>query len=806
MSKTYDKEKRKKIFDEIIDTEEKYLLSLETLNKNYIVPLKKNKYLKFGRELNSIVSNLTVIVNFNNHLLSKLKQTNEDDIGKTFQMIIPFLKTYTQYFSNYEAALNSIREADKNPKNKRFSEWLKKTDDRAKEQGQQTFKQLLIQPVQRIPRYNLLLSEVLKNTPKTHVDYENLRSASDKMKEVADHLNRQITEIENRNKLIKLKEIFVLNNTGKGVMTNIVEPHRKYVFEGELHVLSETSSINKQKHYFFLFSDIMVCCKEVPEELKRKLIEEKKAAQQSQANSKKLGGLKIFSRKSDAGNSDTDHNQFGAFDDDENEIPDHFYTITFTIKFTDKIGTGNTPVSSPMMAASTPTSPSMESSTNVEEIWVRDFSFMEGRNFQFPNIFQLITGTETYTFESTDAKSREKWVNHLNNTLDELKKKKKDTTKDRAKAKGFPVVMVNSAALVIQALARGKLTRGKKGDVENRFKPRKKTTKLNTNPLGATSPSSPTADSIPTGPVTIDHTDVNVTAPPEKSPRPVEEPIAKVEEPVTKPITPRVIDENPSQEPTSVIDAATIPPQTNVVEEPQETSKPVEEPKQVEVEKPVEEPIVEKPTEPVTEPYEDNTSTTTTEEEPKPVEPEVVDSATVEEPKVKQPEIEEPKQQVDPGITTTIEEPEDEEPATQTTPESTNNDAIKKSPRESISDGLRSPLSSPRLYRKDSNEEFKSPTKEEDEEVYFDEEGNVLPPWKVELMKKFKKSGKFNAILAQQNDNKKVEKKIDMPNKKLQLNAIRSMFEEKDKLAKEEMHTLRKAKESPQNTSSSSLK
>ena len=107
--------------------------------------------MKFGRELNSIVSNLTVIVNFNNHLLSKLKQTNEDDIGKTFQMIIPFLKTYTQYFSNYEAALNSIREADKNPKNKRFSEWLKKTDDRAKEQGQQTFKQLLIQPVQRIP-------------------------------------------------------------------------------------------------------------------------------------------------------------------------------------------------------------------------------------------------------------------------------------------------------------------------------------------------------------------------------------------------------------------------------------------------------------------------------------------------------------------------------------------------------------------------------------------------------------------------------------------------------------------------------
>lgn len=113
--------------------------------------MKKNKYLKFGRELNTIVSNLTVIVNFNNHLLTKLKNASEDDIGKTFQMIVPFLKTYTQYFSNYEAALNSIREADKNPKNKKFSEWLKKTDERSKEANQQTFKQLLIQPVQRIP-------------------------------------------------------------------------------------------------------------------------------------------------------------------------------------------------------------------------------------------------------------------------------------------------------------------------------------------------------------------------------------------------------------------------------------------------------------------------------------------------------------------------------------------------------------------------------------------------------------------------------------------------------------------------------
>lgn len=33
---------------------------------------------------------------------------------------------------------------------------------------------LLIQPIQRIPRYSLLLEDLFKNTPMDHPDYENL--------------------------------------------------------------------------------------------------------------------------------------------------------------------------------------------------------------------------------------------------------------------------------------------------------------------------------------------------------------------------------------------------------------------------------------------------------------------------------------------------------------------------------------------------------------------------------------------------------------------------------------------------------
>ncbi|KAG2389194.1 hypothetical protein C9374_014594 [Naegleria lovaniensis] len=834
MSKQFDKEKRRKIFEEIIDTEEKYLYSLELLNKNYIVPLKKNKYLKFGRELNTIVSNLTVIVNFNNHLLTKLKNASEDDIGKTFQMIVPFLKTYTQYFSNYEAALNSIREADKNPKNKKFSEWLKKTDERSKEANQQTFKQLLIQPVQRIPRYNLLLSEVLKNTPRTHVDYDNLKLASEKMKEVADHLNRQITEIENRNKLIKLKEIFVLNQSGKGSgITNIVEPHRKYVFEGELSILSD-NALNKQKHYFFLFSDMLVCCNEVPEAIKRKLIEDKFKPQPTKEKKR----LTLFRNGEDNTNIER---STGAFDDDDNEIPEHFYTITFTIKFnTEKLILSSptpTPTSSPLM--STASSPSTPSDSVVEDIWVRDFTSFESERFNIPTLFQLITSKETYTFETNDTKSREKWVSHLNSTLEELRKKKKDTGKDQAKPKGYPIVLLNLAALYVQAIARSKLTRTKKGDVENRFKPRKKTQKPVTSPMDQSpttqpfnEPISSTSSSNPSSSTSMEQQ--------ENSPRPVRLQFVKPISEVTTTTTTSSSSSSSSsltsprkEQPTSTITITTLNDSVSsqvvatpqLVEEPQVTAtydsttttttgttaqpktprdeqKPITPRDQavvvvVEDRNPHVEPKATTPRDKIATSPRDQVATTPrdkmveTSALPEKVEPNIVVETVDED--VKEISMEIPSTTSvstlsQKHVTQSMDDAENQNGWDSTPVKNDNKDKTTPERSSSLtSPRYQSPRQSPRLYIEDE-------AAMEEEEVYYDEEGNVLPPWKVELMKKFKKYGRFNNVLNQsQQENKRVEKKIDIPTKGMQLSAIRSMFEQKDKQAQEEMNTLRRS-------------
>lgn len=44
---------------------------------------------------------------------------------------------------------------------------------------------LLVTPVQRIPRYLMLVKQLIKHTPPTHPDYGNLKSAEEKISTIA---------------------------------------------------------------------------------------------------------------------------------------------------------------------------------------------------------------------------------------------------------------------------------------------------------------------------------------------------------------------------------------------------------------------------------------------------------------------------------------------------------------------------------------------------------------------------------------------------------------------------------------------
>jgi hypothetical protein len=81
---------------------------------------------------------------------------------------------------------------------------------------------LLIQPVQRIPRYEMLLKDLLKYTWLSHPDYENLEIAVDKIVEAAAFNNEQKRKAECLMRLLdiqnELKETIMIHQSGRDII------------------------------------------------------------------------------------------------------------------------------------------------------------------------------------------------------------------------------------------------------------------------------------------------------------------------------------------------------------------------------------------------------------------------------------------------------------------------------------------------------------------------------------------------------------------------------------------------------------
>ena len=107
----------------------------------------------------------------------------------------------------------------------------------------------LIQPVQRIPRYRLLVHELLKCTPESHIDYAELRAALHSIEDIALVVNESIREAEYMNQLVELKKKFT------GAVPEILAPKRFLVREGNLMKVCRKEPKPRQ---FFLLNDMLI--------------------------------------------------------------------------------------------------------------------------------------------------------------------------------------------------------------------------------------------------------------------------------------------------------------------------------------------------------------------------------------------------------------------------------------------------------------------------------------------------------------------------------------------------------------------
>ena len=148
------------------------------------------------------LSNIEHITTLNAKLLKDLEKRLEawdpftSGLGDLFQRYAPLFKIYDEYSRSYEYATKTIDTQRKS--SKVFAAFFEKcAADNAKRLKQSNFESFMIMPIQRVPRYVLLLKEVLKYTPETHHDHEELSTALALIKDVASHINEKIREREN---------------------------------------------------------------------------------------------------------------------------------------------------------------------------------------------------------------------------------------------------------------------------------------------------------------------------------------------------------------------------------------------------------------------------------------------------------------------------------------------------------------------------------------------------------------------------------------------------------------------------------
>jgi hypothetical protein len=112
---------------------------------------------------------------------------------------------------------------------------------------------LLIAPVQRVPRYMLLLRELLKFTPETRQPaHDQLVAALDKVKATATHINDHIKKKEDMLRVWQIQQFFFPLS-----QRVIMKPTRLFIRQGVLIKIGRSAGTRK-RYTVFLFSDLLV--------------------------------------------------------------------------------------------------------------------------------------------------------------------------------------------------------------------------------------------------------------------------------------------------------------------------------------------------------------------------------------------------------------------------------------------------------------------------------------------------------------------------------------------------------------------
>ncbi|XP_056320047.1 FYVE, RhoGEF and PH domain-containing protein 1 isoform X2 [Danio aesculapii] len=246
------------IANELLHTEKAYVSRLHLLDQVFCAQLMEEARARssFPCEMvMGIFSNICSIYCFHQQfLLPALEKRMEEwdlnpRIGDILQKLAPFLKMYGEYVKNFDHAMELV-----NTWMQRSSQFKTIIHNIQKEEmcGNLTLQHHMLEPVQRIPRYELLLKDYLHRLPEDADDFKDAQKSLELIATAAEHSNAAIRKMERMRKLLKVYELL-------GGEEDIVNPTNELIKEGHILKLSAKNGTS-QDRYLILFNDRLLYC------------------------------------------------------------------------------------------------------------------------------------------------------------------------------------------------------------------------------------------------------------------------------------------------------------------------------------------------------------------------------------------------------------------------------------------------------------------------------------------------------------------------------------------------------------------
>ncbi|KAI4894082.1 hypothetical protein NFI96_032953 [Prochilodus magdalenae] len=259
------KSESQKLFNiakELLHTEEAYVKRLNLLDQVFCTKLTEAGIP--ADVITGIFSNISSIYCFHCQFLLPELQTRitqecvsvvcvfvntHPRIGDILQKLAPFMKMYGEYVKNFDRAMDLV-----NTWTQRSTQFKSVVQNIQKQDvcGNLTLQHHMLEPVQRIPRYELLLKDYLKKLPSDAQDRKDAEKALDLISTAANHSNAAIRKMEKMNKLLEVYERL-------GGEEDIVNPANELIKEGHIKKMSAKNG-TAQDRYLYLFNNMLLYC------------------------------------------------------------------------------------------------------------------------------------------------------------------------------------------------------------------------------------------------------------------------------------------------------------------------------------------------------------------------------------------------------------------------------------------------------------------------------------------------------------------------------------------------------------------